>query len=228
GASPALTESGASNLGTVIPDECRLLSQGKLADLKKRKVKLEAEVARGLALAVGQQSNAAKQDTQAIPASHDDLRRNQEELLQLVFQIDCLERGEKLSPTGSRSRDAVRASRGPAARGSGESARGSTDVYEVPIYYAANRNRTGNEEPTKLYGSDFAQDFAHHYGRVVVTIPRTHVAGNIELPSLWKLETNVDSSKHFVLKSVAPLETSVARAEMLAKLANLPKTALLV
>jgi esterase/lipase superfamily enzyme len=225
GTKPALTQSGAS---TVIPDDCRFLTQGNLADLKKRMAKLEAEVTRQLALAVGRRSNAAKHDPQAMPASTDDLRRNQEELLQLVFQIDCIERGKKLPPIASRSRGAARESGGPTAGSSGESASRPTDIYEVPIYYATNRNRTGDEQPTKLYGSDFAQDFSHHYGRVVVTIPRTHVAGNIELPSLWKLETNVDPSKHFVLKSVAPLETSAARAEMSAKLANLPKKALLV
>src|SRR5262249_33384427 len=180
GTSPALTQWGASNTGTVIPDECRLLTQEKLADLKKRKAKLEAEVTRRLALAVGQRSSAAKHDPQVMPDSTDDLRRYQEELLQLVFQIDCLERGKKLPPIASRSRGVAREPGGPAARSSGESASGPADVYEVPIYYATNRNRTGDELPTKLYGSDFAQDFTHHYGRVVVTIPRTHVAGNIE------------------------------------------------
>src|ERR1700730_16847954 len=69
---------------------------------------------------------------------------------------------------------------------------------------------------TNVYASEVEGGF--HYGRATVTIPPTHTPGHLELPALWKLQRETDPSKHFVLKSVMPLNTDVARKEMTEKL----------
>src|SRR5262249_46139329 len=142
------------------------------------------------------------------------LRKNQEQLLQVLFQIDCL-----------RSADEARA--GPRLqRRASTSKAAAMDAIEVTAYYATNRKRTGNVEPAQFYGSGLEHSF--HYGRAVVTIPPNHTPGNLELPTLWKVERNADPSKHFVLKSVQPLNSDAARKEMADKLNGMGAQALLL
>ena len=169
-----------------IPEPCRVSTQKSLPELEKRRQRLESEVADGNSIKSGK------------PADKKRLRASQEELLRVMFQIECARAQEEL-----RSADAV-AKRAPTAK------RG--DVIEVTVYYATNRNRIDSTEPVKAYGTKLEQ--ALHYGRAVVTIPLTHTAGNLELPKLWKLQREPDPSKHFVLQSVTPLDTDAVRREM--------------
>ena len=86
------------------------------------------------------------------------------------------------------------------------------DFIEITTYYATNRKATGNASPVGFYGTDDAEKL--QYGRIAITIPATHEVGNIELPSLWKLEGNADPSKHFVIKALTPLENAKALDEL--------------
>src|SRR5262249_19670120 len=96
----------------------------------------------------------------------------------------------------------------------------------VTTYYATNRRQTNSSEPREVYGRDFETQL--HYGRTIVSIPSSHVPGELELPTLWKLERVADPNKHFVLKSVVPLDADPARAEMAEKLAGMSSRSMLI
>ena len=130
------------------------------------------------------------------------LRSSQEDLLKVVFQIECARAKAEPKPIETVVK------RSPIKQ--------QAEVVEVTAYYATNRNQTTSREPLKIYGADFEPML--RYGRAVVTIPLTHVTGNIELPKLWKLQRQPDPSKHFVLKSVVPMDKESVRREMLERL----------
>ena len=182
-----------------IPAPCRTAADEALPELEKRKQRLEREVAQT------QDKIAAIKDAsreEARKALQTTLRGSQENLLKVVFQIECARAKAETSP------EPVVASRSPAAK--------KADVVEVTTYYATNRNETANSEPMKVYG--VGRDLSMHYGKAVVTIPLTHVTGYLELPKLWKLQREPDSKKHFVLKSVVPMNLDSTRREMQEKM----------
>lgn len=103
----------------------------------------------------------------------------------------------------------------------------TADAVEVVTYFATNRKRGADTAaPSEAYANERGDRLS--FGRVVVSIPRAHTPGTIELPQLWKFERTPDPNKHFVLKSVAPLATDAARAEMAGRLQSAPDKSLLV
>ena len=144
------------------------------------------------------------------------VRKRQEELLRVLFDIEC---------ANARDRDqAVEVlATGEATFRSGGKAR---NIVEVTTYYATNRNLSRNADLSKLYGTHAESELS--YGRAVVTIPTTHQRGNIELPSIWKLEREPDPKRHFTLKSVTPVKTDAARAEIAERLRTSDSKAILV
>jgi esterase/lipase superfamily enzyme len=150
-----------------------------LSSLEQRKKSLEEQVARS---ADGKMSR-------------EEIRKNREQLLDILFQIDCINTTPAPPP--------LRRSARPAPK---------SEVIEVLTYYATNRKKTANTSPSGFYGSDVSTGL--EYGRAYVTIPPGHVPGNLELPALWKLERDADPSKHFVLKAVEPLKSDAARKEL--------------
>jgi esterase/lipase superfamily enzyme len=134
------------------------------------------------------------------------VRKRQRELVEVIFRIECLKSLEReevvemLEPPK------------PALRSFGR----VQNVAEVTTWYATNRTPSGSTEPAKLYAAEFASGLT--YGRAVVTIPTTHKPGNIELPSIWRLERAPDPKRHFILKSVSPSSLDTVRAEMKARL----------
>ena len=186
-----------------MPTGCQVSSRTTLSALEARRQVLEDDVAQKSAKS---SAPTAKAEARALER---DLRQSQEELLQVLYQIDCLKSATEEA--------ASRRARELAA---------PQPVLEVTTYYATNRKASGNGAAAKFYGSDRASSL--QYGRAVVTIPSTHTPGNLELPSLWKLERSADPSKHFVLKAVLPLTKDAARTEMAEKLAGMASHALLV
>jgi esterase/lipase superfamily enzyme len=173
-----------------LPEPCRAALKDDLSTLENRKQRLEREIA---------------EKTAALPPAADPrlkslseaLRKDHEQLINMVFQIECLTI-QQPQPSPVLTRRAVKA---PSAKG----------LVEITTYYATNRNRSGASEPAAFYGAKVEGTL--EYGRAVVTIPLTHSPGNIELPSLWRLERE-DRNKHFVLKSVEPLSLDATRSEM--------------
>lgn len=74
----------------------------------------------------------------------------------------------------------------------------------VRVFYATDRQPTGGVDPGKFYGADRQPDESLHLGTLDVSIPRDHRMGQIERPSIWKLEFRQDPDKHVVLLSVLP------------------------
>lgn len=240
---------------------CDLAPSDTLEALKARRAVLENEV-------------SALLDKPAKAAS---LSKSQEELLKIIFQINCLtgtpqfaltpqpvpvvapsggaadtrtgrlgysggsgtapktdaaeapamagdELAAKLAPV--KKRGLTQYSRSPASQEASAAAAAPNDAVEITTYYATNRKPSGQPEPVSFYGSD--PDSVFHYGRAVVSIPPTHTTGNLELPTLWKLEMSATPGKHFVLKAVQPLAGDAMRKEMTDKLAGKKQKPLLL
>jgi esterase/lipase superfamily enzyme len=100
-----------------------------------------------------------------------------------------------------------------------------SNAIEVTTYYATNRGLVKSADPTKAYDSKVAP---LSYGRAVVSIPSAHVSGNLELPSIWRLQFQPDPKRHFLLKDAKVLSFDDARAEMARKLEGMKAQSLLI
>jgi esterase/lipase superfamily enzyme len=76
----------------------------------------------------------------------------------------------------------------------------------VRVFYATDRNETGNFYGFPTYGSKRAQEGRLHYGECAVSIPKIHKVGKLESPTLLRLEFRPDPEKHITLQSVQTLE----------------------
>ena len=81
---------------------------------------------------------------------------------------------------------------------------GSENYAVVKVFYATDRQPTGNSAAGNFYGGDRQLDETLHFGTLDVSIPRDHRMGHIERPSIWRLEFRQDPDKHVVLLSVLP------------------------
>jgi len=75
----------------------------------------------------------------------------------------------------------------------------------VRVFYATDRNTTG-VTPASFYGGDRGGPSELRYGSCEVSIPRHHVEGELEAPSIWRLEWKEDPEKHVMLMSVTEAE----------------------
>lgn len=92
-------------------------------------------------------------------------------------------------------------SRAPAAANGGGQVAGADsaeppDHAVVEVFYATDRDRTGDSNPRKYYGGDRGE---LQYGLCRVSIPREHRMGALESPSIWRLEFRRNPDKHVVL-----------------------------
>jgi esterase/lipase superfamily enzyme len=73
----------------------------------------------------------------------------------------------------------------------------------LKVFYATDRRmvKTDTVRGT-VYGAEFSEDLA--FGICSVRIPRAHQMGELEGPSIWRLEFHEDASKHVVLLSTQP------------------------
>ena len=72
------------------------------------------------------------------------------------------------------------------------------DYAVVRVFFATDRNVTGNELPAKKFGAERSQ---LAYGSTTISIPRDHKLGVTETPSIWKLEFRENPDKHVILQS---------------------------
>lgn len=91
---------------------------------------------------------------------------------------------------------------------------------EVDVFYATDRTRTGENEPSDFYGYGRGE---LEYGIVSVTIPDIHVPGAIESPSIWRLEFGPEPTKHIMVQKVDPLEPDTYFQRMQAELEKLKR-----
>jgi esterase/lipase superfamily enzyme len=158
---------------------------------------------------------ALKQRLEREVAAKPNDRKAQEALLDVMFRIECARKTEP-APALEAGRRSI-APRSPPPPG---------EVIEITTFFATNRKPVRSLDPTKMYGPEL--DSSLHYGRAVVTVPLTRPLGGFALPRLWKLEREPDPRKHFVLRSIAPLEGDAARQEIAERLKGLNSKSLLV
>jgi esterase/lipase superfamily enzyme len=68
----------------------------------------------------------------------------------------------------------------------------------VRVLFATDRNRTPGAKPAEAFGNGRA---TLSFGNCDVSIPRDHRMGELESPSIWRLEFRKDPAKHVVLLS---------------------------
>ena len=72
----------------------------------------------------------------------------------------------------------------------------SDNFAVIRVLYATDRNRTSEVKPAKMFGNDRG---TLRFGYCEVSIPRGHRIGELESPSIWRLEFREDPDKHVVL-----------------------------
>lgn len=81
---------------------------------------------------------------------------------------------------------------------------GTKTAYDVVrVFYGTDRAPSGSKNPNKYYGNG-RHDI--QFGTCNVSIPKEHRTGELEAPSLWKLEFRENPEKHVVLMSVQPMD----------------------
>jgi esterase/lipase superfamily enzyme len=186
------------------PERCGEASNQALTSLETRRSALESEIAALTHPAAPPAQAVATKETRK-------LRDSQEQLLEVLFRIDCLT--PPPVPVASRS---ARRARDIAPR----------QPIAVTTYYATSRRATGTAAPASFYGEKASSTL--QFGRAVVSIPPGHAPGNLELPTLWRFEREADPNRHFVLRAVQPLATDAARSELADKLRATGAQALLL
>ncbi|PHS68308.1 MAG: hypothetical protein COB12_00190 [Flavobacterium sp.] len=73
------------------------------------------------------------------------------------------------------------------------------EFVKLPIFFATDRNYNPNEDFEDQFGGERSD---LKYGFSVISIPKSHKAGEIESPSYWKLEFWEDPNKHIVVHSI--------------------------
>lgn len=72
----------------------------------------------------------------------------------------------------------------------------------VEVFYATDRKPTGSQEANEAYGF---QRGDLQLGICRVSVPRDHRMGELESPSVWRLEFRENPEKHVVLLNVEPM-----------------------
>ncbi len=78
------------------------------------------------------------------------------------------------------------------------------DFAVIKVFYATDRVVAGSDSRGPTYGGDPDPNEQLHYGEVAVSIPRDHRMGELEGPSIFKLEFTADPKKDVMLQSVEP------------------------
>ena len=84
--------------------------------------------------------------------------------------------------------------------------------YTLRVYYATNRNDTGDADPKKRFG--FGHGAGNLFGAVHVTIPKDHRMGELETPSILKVEFREDPEKHITVQALQPLGQAAWKQEL--------------
>jgi len=79
----------------------------------------------------------------------------------------------------------------------------------VKVFYATDRAVSGTDSRGPTFSGEPDANEQMHYGEVSVSIPRDHRMGELEGPSIWRLEFKEDPSKHVMLQSVEPEDQTV-------------------
>lgn len=195
---------------SAINEACAPARERRLPDLEARRKVLEDQIAPALVQmrALEGELKGPKPSPMAIDLAAT-LRARQNELVGLLYLIDCFREDSVDDPGVLRA-----TSTDPASN------------VEILVPYATNRTRIGGSNAFKYYGPDNANRL--EFGRIRVTIPLLHKVGQVELPTLWKLELKADPKKHFTLGAPAPVELADFQTGLEADLKGSKKRSLLL
>lgn len=104
-------------------------------------------------------------------------------------------------------------------------AQGKLRYHLVRVYYATNRKQSAAPLPDEHYTGDRG---ALSYGVVNVALPKLHEVGQLEAPSILRLEFTADPDKHVMLQSLKLLDTDAWRAEIAKRATALGNPGILV
>ena len=76
----------------------------------------------------------------------------------------------------------------------------------IDVFYATDRARGSGATPAEAYSGERGSP-ALEFGRLQVSIPMGHKRGELETPSIWKLQFRPSVEKHVVLLSVDPMSS---------------------
>lgn len=93
----------------------------------------------------------------------------------------------------------TKSARAPAAAPAEIPGHDKPDYAVARVFFATDRNLTGSKKTDEMFGVGRS---TLRYGICDVSIPRDHRMGELESPSIWKLEFREDPAKHLVLLSV--------------------------
>jgi len=93
----------------------------------------------------------------------------------------------------------TKSARAPAAAPAEIPGHDKPDYAVARVFFATDRNLTGSKKADEMFGVGRS---TLRYGICDVSIPRDHRMGELESPSIWKLEFREDPAKHLVLLSV--------------------------
>jgi esterase/lipase superfamily enzyme len=91
----------------------------------------------------------------------------------------------------------------------------------VRVFFATDRQRTADAAPAKIFGIEPASQLT--FGFSDVSIPREHRMGELEGPSIWRLEFRENPEKHVVLLSVRIAPAPLFLERLAARLKASPK-----
>jgi esterase/lipase superfamily enzyme len=102
---------------------------------------------------------------------------------------------------------------------------GKLRYHLMRVYYATDRQATPDPSPDEHFAGDRG---ALSFGVVNVALPRTHEVGQLEAPSILRLEFSADPGKHVVLQSLKALSAGDWRAEIATRAVALGNPGILV
>jgi esterase/lipase superfamily enzyme len=95
------------------------------------------------------------------------------------------------------------------SRSIGGTGTATADFAMIKVFYATDRAVAGSDSKGPTFSGEPDANGQMHYGEVSVSIPRDHRMGELEGPSIWRLEFKEDASKYVTLQSVEPEDESV-------------------
>jgi esterase/lipase superfamily enzyme len=104
-------------------------------------------------------------------------------------------------------------------------ASGKLRYHLMRVYYATNRKPTAKSDPELHFAGDRG---ALSFGVVNVALPKTHQLGQLEAPSILRLEFTADPEKHVMLQSLKELDANAWRAEIAKRATALGNPGILV
>lgn len=112
--------------------------------------------------------------------------------------------------------------------GGGGTTKVQADYATIRVFYATDRAVEASDNRGPTYGGDPDPNEQLHYGEVSVSIPRDHRMGELEGPSIWRLEFKEDPKKDVVLQSVEPEDEAVFMKGVSSRVSHSQKKEILV